>query len=180
MPRIPALLSFSPDAASMLPIPPHLPSPISARGPTSAARAHVRAQRQPGSAWVCPVSGSRGECLGSQPQLLVTILVTVHAGPWAGSLGLGTPAHSLSPPLPSALDFQTESKMGSHQVRFVFFQSNFPFIDKPSLGRPCPPSSVSFFPGYLGMKSWWLFLSPVVSSPAGHSFRMSPESQWLP
>lgn len=54
-----------------------------------------------------------------------------HSTHWspAGSLSLGTPAHSLSLPLPSALDFQTESKMGSHQIRFVCFQGNFPFID---------------------------------------------------
>lgn len=96
----------------------------------------------------------------------------------ARRLSLGTPAHSLSPPLPSALDFQTESKMGSHQIRFVFFQCNFPFIDSLLAGGTVLPLS-RFFSGCLGINSWWLFWSPVVSSPAGHSFRVSPESLHL-
>lgn len=62
--------------------------PISARGATSAARARVRAQKQPGSAGVCPQVW-----VPWQPaQPFVITLVTVHAGPQAGSLGLGTPA----------------------------------------------------------------------------------------
>ena len=97
----------------------------------------------------------------------------------AGRLSLGTPAHSLSPPLPSTLDFQTESKMGSHQIRFVFFQCNFPFIDSLLAGGTVLLPLSQFFSGCLGTNSWWLFWSPVVSSPASHSFRVSPESLHL-
>lgn len=90
---------------------------------------------QPGSPWSVSVWPKEwGPCSWLLPPLV--ILVAGCTGSRAGSLGLGTPAHSLSTPLPSALDFQTESKMGSHQIRFVFFQCNFPFIDSLLSGGP--------------------------------------------
>lgn len=98
----------------------------------------------------------------------------------AGSSWAHLLTHSLSPPLPSALDFQTESKMGSHQIRFVFFQCHFPFIDSLLLGGSVLLPLSRFFSWVFGDKLLVAVLSPVVGSPASHSCRASPESQWLP
>lgn len=97
--------------------------------------------------------------------------------PQTGSLGLGTrahpcPLHFLCPGFPDRV------KNGFTSNKMCFLPGQFSIYSQPSSGGAVLPLS-RFFSGYLGINSWWLFLSLVVSSPAGHSFRMSPESPWF-
>lgn len=144
-PRSPA----SPAAPPTLPFPPQRPTPHLSHGPTFDSWARFTAQQQPGSAWVCSVPGPRWA-----PGQLAAALPHAPGGSApqspGGRLGLGTPAHSLSLPLPPALGFQTESKMGPHQVRLVFSQGNFPFIDSLLSGGPVLLPLSRFFLGTWG------------------------------
>lgn len=137
----------------------------------------------PSKAWVC-LRLARGVGTLAVGWRLPHGPVTAHTCAHPSPRRQSQPGHIGSLPVPSAssgLDFQTESKMGSHQIRFVFFQCNFPFIDSFLLGGSVllPPSYLFFFLG-IWDKLLVVVLSLVVRRPAGHSFRMSAESQWLP
>lgn len=150
---------YSSEAPCMLPIPPRSPPPHLSPGANVCSLGFCPVSGPGVGAWAAGRSPSSSRCHSTRGCM---------------------PAVSLSPPLPSALDFQTESKMASHQVRFVFTPCHFPFIDTAFSGRHCAPSSVSFFSGSLGINSWWLFLSPVVSSPASHAFRCLQRASGVP
>lgn len=136
----------------MLPFPSPAPAPHLSCGPAlSLGTCHSpEAAQEPR---VCSASGMRCGCHGSC------------CSPSSSSPGRqprpGHPCSPLSPPLPSALGFQTESKMGSHQIRCVFSQGNFPFIA--SLLREALSS-------FLCLVFFWVFgdkLLVVVFEPCG-------------
>lgn len=90
--------------------------------------ARIKAKKKPKGTWAAQrlargVGAMAADCSPSSPSWWQYTPVP------SGQPQPGHTCSPLSPPLPSALDFQTESKMGSHQIRFVFPEGNFPFID---------------------------------------------------
>lgn len=110
---------YSPAASPMLPFPSLAPAPHVSCGPTLSPGHMPQPRSSPGAQGLFSVWHE----VWVPWQLLQTFLIVPRpaASAWAPVL---TPVPSTS----SALDFQTESKMGSHQIRCVFSQGNFPFI----------------------------------------------------